>query len=612
MASRNRKPQARPAETPRVIALIIVSILIWCYAYDRWDANAWNTPLEYGFEGATSDAMLIHGIATASQRNENIPFGSKTIKALNAPFEAHWEDYILAEEWNFWLPGFLGKLTGVFTGVNLTVLLSQVLAVLALYAAARAVAVDWRLAAGAGLLFGFSRMAFARQVHHLTVGAYWHVPLCLLVCYWIGTGGLVWRSRPFWIAIAVAVLTGWQNAYYTFLFLQLAFFACAFRFLRGDKATSKSGGAVIATALASFASTNLDTLFYRLFNGPNPGAVARNYQWLEYYALKPLDLFVPPPDHNMPLMADLGAQYFSNVMVPGETPPSCYLGLAGIIALGWLVVVTLQRACSKHESALPVETWQVGWISLYSIVGGLNGLAGLLGFQLFRSTNRFSIFILAIVLLFAIRRLSIRCKDAVTLWSITVAAVLIGLWDQMPSSQARAQADIDLKSNSERARLWTNFPPALQDVSATKAVIDSDRTFTKELEKRLPQGAMVFQLPVVDFPESPAPGISSYDHFRPYLYTEKLRFSFGAIKGRPREQWQRQLTGLPLPEIISRLQTYGFAALYVNRRGVKDNGEPLIKALAEMGYTETIYSPLNDLYAVLLKPSPAPALPPSG
>ena len=57
---------------------------------------------------------------------------------------------------------------------------------------------------------------------------------------------------------------------------------------------------------------------------------------------------------------------------------------------------------------------------------------------------------------------------------------------------------------------------------------------------RLPPGAMVFQLPVMAFPEvAPAHNLGDYEHFRPYLATRALRFSYGMLKGRSRHRWVR-------------------------------------------------------------------------
>ena len=137
---------------------------------------------------------------------------------------------------------------------------------------------------------------------------------------------------------------------------------------------------------------------------------------------------------------------------------------------------------------------------------------------------------------------------------------------------------------------------------------------------------MVFQLPVMDFPESPLPGISSYDHFRPYLYSRSLRYSFGSMKGRPREEWQKAVQqklveGAAVDQqaqkirfnianvnkAVDEIQKRGFAALYVNRNGFPDRGKGLFEALAELGFdAPPINSPLGDLSCLPLgKPPPA-------
>ena len=92
------------------------------------------------------------------------------------------------------------------------------------------------------------------------------------------------------------------------------------------------------------------------------------------------------------------------------------------------------------------------------------------------------------------------------------------------------------------------------------------------MEAKLPAGGMVFQLPVMDFPEAPMAGIAAYDHFRPFLFTHQLRYSFGCAKGRPRESWQNVITSLAPASQVAELERYGFGAIYVNRAGYQDRG----------------------------------------
>ena len=108
----------------------------------------------------------------------------------------------------------------------------------------------------------------------------------------------------------------------------------------------------------------------------------------------------------------------------------------------------------------------------------------------------------------------------------------------------------------------------------------------------------------------PAPGMPSYDHFRPFLHSKDLRFSFGGVKGRSWLQWQQEVAQLgSLQEVISRIESYGFAAVYGNRRGLEDKGDGILKSMRELGYTEVIESKGGDLFCVLIHPAAHPILP---
>jgi phosphoglycerol transferase len=131
---------------------------------------------------------------------------------------------------------------------------------------------------------------------------------------------------------------------------------------------------------------------------------------------------------------------------------------------------------------------------------------------------------------------------------------------------------------------------------------------------------MVFQLPVVEFPESPAPGVPPYDHFRPYLYSKNLRYSYGSMKGRERERWQLALQGLMFEgatldqqgqrvvfnaanfsRAISELKKLGFSAIYINRNGFPDRAKGLEDAFLELGYSKPpIRNATGDLACIVL------------
>ena len=176
------------------------------------------------------------------------------------------------------------------------------------------------------------------------------------------------------------------------------------------------------------------------------------------------------------------------------------------------------------------------WIVLVFTTGGLNAIAGAFGVTMFRAGCRYAVVILAISLLYAARRLTsvqaaaaARATDGTQgiLWGTIVAVLgLVIFVDQVPRS------------------------PAAEYVNTTAAFVDSDRRFVADMEAALPANAMVFQLPVMEYPESPVPGLGSYEHFRPYLYSSGLRYSFGSQKGREREAWQKEIASMPADKAV--------------------------------------------------------------
>jgi len=125
-----------------------------------------------------------------------------------------------------------------------------------------------------------------------------------------------------------------------------------------------------------------------------------------------------------------------------------------------------------------------------------------------------------------------------------------------------------------------------------------------ELESALPPGSAVFQLPVLGFAEVVPPHrLTDYEHFRPYLLSTYLRFSYGTAKHRARGQWQRGLEGRPTEDLVRRLEAAGFAALYVNRKGFEDLGERLLGELEQLGCPLRWQSALGNQVVALLRPS---------
>jgi phosphoglycerol transferase len=515
------------------IALSLSITLIWVWVYNRTSLVACQTPLVY--EG---DSLFGMALAKAFMDGDIFPVWYKWVGHLNAPFFANWNDYPLIEEVIFAIMGWLGKVVGLFPVANFMLLFAHLSAGLSFWYVSRKLKYRSAFVFSGAILFAFSHYIFCRSLGHITLSYYWIVPLGLMVTWWTYSSKPIKINSPkWWWAIIISAITGVFNVYYTGMFLQFLGVAVLLHLAKKQYSLIRFPLLLIGVTMSCFLLMNVDTLSYSLHHGANYQAVSRNLAALEIYALKIPEMIFPPGYHRWHFWADYGQRhYFQVALIKGEMG-SPYLGLMGLLGLTWLAGIALYRSLQVKSHLIPVHAWQTLWILLFSLVGGINLLLGTFGFILFRGTNRYSIVILAIVLLFWVRQLSRKCPAKMVL-PVAVAIAVIGLWDQLPP---RASAE---------------------QIQQTADIVRSDRKFAKELESQLPQNGMVFQLPVAAFPEiPPIYKMADYEHFRPYLFTQHLHYSYGTNKGRGDSDWQNELCKLAPAEMASKLEDYGFAAM---------------------------------------------------
>lgn len=588
-----RKVTLGLAASWRVALLALVTTLIWCAHYDRWTLASWRIPTDYH-----GDTLEILTRIAAAAEGDTLPLRPQVISRLGAPFGANWSAYPSSDLLLVWCLGQLSRAVGLFTAANLALLLASITSAISFYACARWLRARWEWAFAGALLFAFTCQTFHRGLPHLFLVFSWTVPLALLVC------GLIARSRRLQpngrlgaLCVVTAAAIGIGNPYVLFLFLQLLGWALIAQWLgarRRENLITGVGAMVVAIA-AFFIVESHVWLFAPDTSARSP--LVRNYGGTERYALKALELFVPPSYHRWEPLGFFGRRYERWSEWRGGEAWVTYLGIVGIAGLVALAAVTIRALLQRRR--LPPAVLPAAWVMAFASVGGLtNILAFFTGLVVFRATNRYSIFISAIVLLFVVARMTrwwARPRPSAArspaLWragSIACAAAvaIVGVADELPQ------------------------PPGLEKQERVARRIATDQELGQMLEGRLPPGAMVFQLPVVSFPEAPPMHqLADYEHFRPYLATQSLRFSYGSLKGRSRARWQRDAETLPTAEFVQKLERAGFAAVYFSRRGYADGGEKLLRELAEMGRTERVESQHSDHVVVFLQPAPRPEPP---
>jgi hypothetical protein len=584
-------PPARRARLPawlRLLALTLLVTLVWCAHYERWTPSSWLVPTHY-----TGDSLEILARLAAAAEGDALPPLRHTLHRLGAPHGADWTEYPASDRVLMALLGWLARFTGWAFAANFALWLAAASAALSFYACTRFLRHDRLWCFAGAVLFAFTYQAFARGLPHLLLAYSWTIPPALLSCWLVAGGGAVLRRRgPRWFVWGTAAWLGVSNPYVLLLYLQLLGLALLVRLLRegpegreGWRAPHLRVGALaLGIAVACFVLFQLDFFLRQNAEGGVP-ILERNFFGTERYALKPIELALPPDTHRWGAFAFIGQRYQKSSQWLGE-PFFPYLGVIGLLAFAILAWETLRQAA--RGGRIPAPGLQAIWVGAFASVGGLNNLVALLtGVQVFRATNRYSLFLSALALLFAVSWLSRRTRHWPLLarGAVVTAVLVVGLLDQVPPRP------------SGRA----------EEIAARHA---ADRAFGQALEAALPRGTMVFQLPVMGFPEVVPPGrMSDYAPFRPYLHTTSLRFSYGALKGRARGQWQHDLAWQRTAKQVAVLEAAGFGAILIDRDGFRDHGETTLERLARAGRPATLTSADGDLVLVPLQPAASPRPP---
>jgi hypothetical protein len=95
----------------------------------------------------------------------------------------------------------------------------------------------------------------------------------------------------------------------------------------------------------------------------------------------------------------------------------------------------------------------------------------------------------------------------------------------------------------------------------------------------------VFQLPVVSYPEEPPPGVmGDYEHLLPSLVSPAgLHWSYGAIRGTARGDWQLTLPIEDQDRLLEDLASAGFCAVEIDRDGYAGASDPTTATEAALG-----------------------------
>lgn len=568
-----RAPMAGYAGTA-VFSLVILAVIL-----APWKAD-WTVPFGYAWRdartsgraldpGGSGDVLLFSALIKGVQENGWFLHNPH----LGAPGGLELEDYPFLDNLHFLILKGLSVFTSHF-GItyNLFFVLTFPLTALTCLLAFRALRLSWSSAILGSLLFTFLPYHFLRGEQHILLAAYYFVPFTSLAAVWLARGEplllaksdrehLALLTPRGWACAAVCAVTPATGAYYGafggFLLLTATLYAW------NRQRTSRpllAGGIYSGIWLLSFLANAAPSLFYRLMHGSNSLAIFHPSAEAETHGLKIIQLLMPICQHRLGFLSDFAVAYARRAPLVAENSTAC-LGTIG--SCGFLVLLAWALGFKwRLNDAETMNT--LGFLNVASVlmatVGGFSSLFAFAISPILRCYNRMSVHI--------------------AFFSLLALAILLDEW----------------RSRKFAAPPWRSLWPGFAGLLLTAGIADQtspvfeplyaegavdwrrDEEFVQRLEKLLPQGASVFELPYIPFPVS----VTQYDYelLRGYLHSRHLRWSYAAMKGRDTDRWERTKV-LPGGQLdLSVLQEAGFSGIYLDLIYYQ-NDDFLVKRLKE-------------------------------
>lgn len=546
-------------------AAVFACAVILVYTMELWRVDL-HVPLAYG-----RDALCTH--LWAKGIIENGWYLSNP--ALGAPFGQEMHDFPLADGLFFLAEAALARVVGDFgLLVNLYYFATYFLTTIVTTFVLRRFDIPRGPAVVLGLLYAFAPYHFFRGEQHLFLGSYFLVPPAAMLCLWlIRDGELLYREREGGRArlrlgnrravgaLVIGLLLGSGGVYYAFFACYLLMVAGLIASISRRRLHPLGSAALIVATIAAAGVVNLaPSALYAKSHGPNPAAVHRTPGEVDALGLRMAQMLLPVPKHRIEPLARLRAIYDRTQVATITENGGATLGLIGGLGFLGLLGVAVYRRPSTPRLVRGLASLNLAAL-LLATVGGLGSVFGLVVSPLIRYYSRMCVFLsffamMAVALVLAKvvvtagvgrRRLAIRLGLG--------AILVIGVLDQTSPK----------------------LVPEYEDYQANFA---ADAEFVARVESKLPPGSMVFQLPLIDFPEGPEPGkMGPYDHARAYLHSKSLRWSFGAMRGRYGDAWLEHAADRPLPETLRMIALAGFSGVWVDRAGYADRGAAIEEEL---------------------------------
>jgi len=479
---------------------------------------------------------------------------------------------------------------------NAYYLLSFVLVALSTFYVVRYLGVSRRFSFVAAMLYTFLPYHFLRGTWHLSLAAYYLVPVACLFTI------MVWRNAPpFFLAVTdengdERVRFAWKrwstlwfvigcfaiastDVYYAAFCITLMLSAGVLQLVTVRNWRSLVSAVALTAVIGFGLVVNLaPSIVYWRDHGRNAQVVQRTVGESDFYALRPIQMLSPIPGYRIGFINQhIVSKVFS---APNNSEATQFLGVIASLGFVGLMFVLLGLGFRRARDRSPPLPFVLAALSaiavLFGVTGGLSWTLGIAGFTEIRAWNRISIFIafyslvaVGLALDWAVGRSRSFPYKPFVVSIVAVLLVVIGVFDQTSSA-------------------------IIPDSRRFETEWNADAVFVKEIEHTLGPGGKVFQLPYLPYPEAelsvPPYGMVDYDPLRGYLHSTDLYWGYGGTRGRAAD-WQAQVVQQATPKMLDAITAVGFDGLWIDTLGYPNHAEQIIAEVKDATGEQPIVSP---------------------
>jgi phosphoglycerol transferase len=305
-------------------------------------------------------------------------------------------------------------------------------------------------------------------------------------------------------------------------------------------------GLIIALGVLANIAPNIA---YFSEHGKNDVIAVRSPSEAEVHGLKLIQMLLPQQLHRSAKLREISERYNNNFPLVAENSLASLGVIASIGFLLMLGIAVLPRRSQTAASSIFLLAFLTVSLVLIATIGGFSAIFAEFVSAQIRAWNRISIFISFLGIFgFAYALHHIRPRAPIYCAALIISLVAFGIWDQSPAQNVK-------------------------HINRTQENYRSDAAYIKKIEAVAGPTAAVYELPYMQFPESPGVGtLNAYDLGKPYLHSKNMRWSFGTMAGRMGDNFYQKLSQQPLPIQLEIVRYLGFTGLYIDRRGYADGG----------------------------------------